>query len=49
MGASIYGGVSKKAPIFILRSKVPIGLQGAINAMCQGPLFFAKTLVSLDI
>jgi hypothetical protein len=49
MGASIYGGVSRKAPNFILRSKAPIGLQGAIKAMCQALLFFAKTLVIFNI
>ncbi len=42
MGASIYGGVSRKAPNFILRSKAPIGLQGVIKAMCQALLFLLR-------
>jgi len=44
MGASIFNGVSKKGPSYILKSKAPTSLMGAAKVMCQASLFFVKTL-----
>jgi hypothetical protein len=46
IGASILGGVSKKAPSSILRSKTPTSLMGAAKVMCRTPLL--KTLAILS-
>jgi hypothetical protein len=36
--------MTRKMSSFILKSKAPTSLMGAAKAVCQAPLFFAKTL-----
>jgi hypothetical protein len=47
--ASTSGGMSRKAPSSIPKSKAPISLMGVAKAMCQAPLFSIKTLAISSI
>jgi hypothetical protein len=49
IGVLILGGVSRKAPSFIFKSKAPISLMGVAKEVCQAPIFFAKTLAISSI
>ncbi len=44
MGVLTFGGVSRRVPNFIPRSKAPIGLLGVAKVVCEATLFSTKTM-----
>ncbi len=49
IGVPTIGGMSRKLPSSILRSKAPTSLMEVAKAVCQAPLFSAKTLAISSI
>jgi hypothetical protein len=49
IGVSTLGGVLRKTPSYIPRSKAPASLMGMVKVVCQAPLFYVKTLAISNI
>ncbi len=49
IGVSTIGGMLRKLPSSIPRSKAPTSLMEVANVVCQAPLFSAKTLAISSI